>query len=71
LKRLAEKTKTAALAFQLSLGAAYGTYGAEGRYRGKLRRSIKGYRSNNPFAGYHFVHALEDASPMTANPAIN
>jgi hypothetical protein len=61
------KNKDGRAPFQLSLGAAYGTYGAEGRYRGKLRRSIKGYRSNNPFAGYHFVHALEDASPMTAN----
>ena len=62
------KNKDGRAAFQLTIGAQYGTYGTEGRYRGRLRKSIKGYGSNNPFAGYHFVHAIEDVSPMTANP---
>ena len=62
------KNKDGRAAFQLTIGGQYGTYGTEGRYRGRLRRSIKGYGSNNPFAGYHFVHAIEDVSPMTANP---
>ena len=62
------KNKDGRAAFQLTIGSQYGTYGTEGRYRGRLRRSIKGYGSNNPFAGYHFVHAIENVSPMTANP---
>ena len=62
------KNKDGRAAFQLTIGGQYGTYGTEGRYRGRLRKSIKGYGSNNPFAGYHFVHAIEDVSPMTANP---
>jgi hypothetical protein len=62
------KNKDGRAAFQLTIGSQYGTYGTEGRYRGRLRRNIKGYGSNNPFAGYHFVHAIEDVSPMTANP---
>jgi hypothetical protein len=64
------KNKDGRAAFQLTIGSQYGTYGTEGRYRGRLRRSIKGYGSNNPFAGYHFVHALEDASSMTENPQL-
>jgi hypothetical protein len=64
------KNKDGRAPFQLSLGAGYGTYGAQGSYRGKVRRGSKSYNSNNPFAGYHFVHALENASPLAQNPQL-
>jgi len=64
------KNKDGRAPFQLTSGAAYGTYGTEGRYRGKMRKGIKGYGSNNPFAGYQFVHAIEAASPITENPQL-
>lgn len=53
-----------------TLKGAGGVLGTEGTYRyGKKsnqRRSSKAYRSNNPFAGYHFVHALKAASPLAS-----
>lgn len=36
-----------------------GVEGYEGSFKGKRARSTKSYSSNNPFAGYQFVTALE------------
>jgi hypothetical protein len=43
-----------------------GIHGYESGKKGK-NRSTKGYNSNNPFAGYQFVNALE---PVTKQPKI-
>lgn len=47
-----------------------GVMGTEGRYRygGKsnIRRSSKAYKSNNPFAGHHFVNAIKAAAPIAS-----
>jgi hypothetical protein len=64
------KNKNGRAAFQTILGAQYGTYGTEGGYRGKPRKGIKGYHSNNPFAGYQFVTAINAASPLAKNPQL-
>jgi hypothetical protein len=64
------KNKDGRAPFQLTRGAIYGTYGTEGRYRKQVRGKVKGYNSNNPFAGYHFTHAIQAASPLTQNPQL-
>ena len=64
------KNKDGRAPFQSTAGAAYGTMGTEGSYRGKRRGRVKGYNSNNPFAGYQFTHAIEAASPLAQNPQL-
>jgi hypothetical protein len=64
------KNKDGRAPFQSTAGAAYGTMGTEGSYRGKRRGKVKGYNSNNPFAGYQFVTAINAASPLAKNPQL-
>jgi hypothetical protein len=64
------KNKDGRAAFQNVRGSAYGTMGTEGSYRGKVRGRVRDYNSNNPFAGYQFVHAIEQASPLAQNPQL-
>lgn len=53
-----------------TLKGAGGVMGTEGRYRyggkSKARRSSKAYKSNNPFAGHHFVNAIKAVSPLAS-----
>lgn len=48
----------------LTSGKEYGTLGTEGKRGGKVRGNLRGYRSNNPFAGYQFVTALQNMSKI-------
>lgn len=64
------KNKDGRAPFQLTRGEIYGTYGSEGFRGKKARGKVKGYDSNNPFAGYHFVRAIEAASPLAKNPQL-
>jgi hypothetical protein len=64
------KNKDGRAPFQITGGESYGTYGTEGRYRGQVRGKVKGYYSNNPFAGYQFTHAVQAASPIAQNPQL-
>jgi hypothetical protein len=51
-------------AINRTAGPAYGTLGTEGRRGGKTRGNLRAYNSNNPFAGYQFVTALQNMSKI-------
>jgi hypothetical protein len=53
---------------RVSAGELGGVEGYEGSIKGKRARSTRTYSSNNPFAGYQFVSALE---PVTQGQVAN
>jgi hypothetical protein len=48
----------------ITYGKEYGTLGTEGKRGGKIRGNLRSYKSNNPFAGYQFVTALQNMSKI-------